>query len=181
MSRIALPIGSPVVPADAWVAPDAVLAGAVTLGAAASVWYAAVVRADQETITLGARTNVQDGCVLHADPGFPLRLGDEVSVGHRAVLHGCDVGDGALVGMGAVLLNGARVGAGSLVAAGAVVLEGTEIPPGSLVAGTPAKVRRPLTDTEIQRLRSTSETYVALAAVHRGATGAGSGERPGGG
>jgi carbonic anhydrase/acetyltransferase-like protein (isoleucine patch superfamily) len=169
MPHVTLPNGSPTVHAGAWVAPDAVLAGAVTIGAGSSVWYTCVIRADLEPITVGTGTNIQDGAVLHADPGFPLSLGDGISVGHRAVLHGCTVGDGALVGMGAVVLNGARIGAGSLVAAGAVVLEGTEVPPGSLVAGLPAKVRRELTEDEAAGLRLNADGYRELARVHAAA------------
>jgi carbonic anhydrase/acetyltransferase-like protein (isoleucine patch superfamily) len=165
---------APAVDADAWVAPGAVLVGAVSLGPEASVWYGTVVRGDTETITVGARTNLQDGVVVHADPGFPVTLGEGVSVGHRAVLHGCVVGDDVLVGMGAVVLNGARIGAGTLIAAGAVVLEGADVPPGSLVAGLPAKVRRPLTDDELTAVRRNAATYCALARRHADAVG----ERP---
>ena len=165
-THIALPLGRPTVPDDAWVAPGAVLAGAVTLGPQTSVWYAAVLRADTETISIGARTNIQDGTVVHADPGHPAQVGDGVTVGHRAVVHGCTVGDDVLVGMGAVIMNGARIGSGSLIAAGAVVLEGTEIPPGSLVAGVPAKVRRPLTDEERSRIGSAAKRYCELARTH---------------
>lgn len=135
----------PEVADDAWVAPGAVLVGRVSLGSRSSVWYGAVLRGDGNSITVGAGSNVQDGTVVHADPGFPAVIGDGVVVGHGAVVHGCTVEDGSLIGMGSRVLNGARIGAGSLVAAGAVVLEGTQVPPGSLVAGVPAKVRRPLT------------------------------------
>ena len=126
-----------------------------------------MLRGDQEDITIGAATNVQDGCVLHADPGFPAHIHPEVTVGHRAVLHGCTVETGSLIGMGAVVLNGARIGAGSLVAAGTVVLEGTDIPPGSLVAGTPAKIRRELTDEEQAGLKLSVDQYLNLATKHR--------------
>jgi carbonic anhydrase/acetyltransferase-like protein (isoleucine patch superfamily) len=155
----------------AWVAPSATLIGAVTLGAEASVWYATVLRADHDRITIGARSNVQDGCVMHADPGLPVTVGTGVTVGHRAVLHGCTVEDDSLIGMGAMVLNGAHIGAGSLVAAGSVVLEGTQVPPGSLVAGLPAKVRRPLSEEEQEGLRTNAEEYVELAARHRESTG----------
>jgi carbonic anhydrase/acetyltransferase-like protein (isoleucine patch superfamily) len=155
----------------AWVAPSAILIGAVTLGPEASVWYATVLRADHDRITIGPRTNVQDGCVMHADPGLPVTVGTGVTVGHRAVLHGCTVEDDSLIGMGAMVLNGAHIGAGSLVAAGSVVLEGTRIPPGSLVAGLPAKVRRPLTAEEREGLRGNAADYVELVARHREATG----------
>jgi carbonic anhydrase/acetyltransferase-like protein (isoleucine patch superfamily) len=149
----------PSVASDAWVAPDATLVGAVTLRDEASVWFGAVLRGDGDSIEVGAGSNVQDGCVLHADPGYPVRIGAGVSIGHNAVVHGCVVEDGSLVGMGAVVMNGARVGRGSLVAAGTVVLEGTDIPPGSLVAGVPGKVRRELTEDEVQGLRGNAERY----------------------
>ena len=163
---LALPSGRPAIDVDAWVAPGATVVGAVTIGPASSVWYAAVLRGDGNRIDVGARTNIQDGCVLHADPGVPLTLGDGISVGHRAVLHGCTVGDDTLVGMGAVVLNGARIGPRCLVAAGALVLEGVEIPAQSLVAGAPAKVRRPLTDDEVERLRANAATYERLMRLH---------------
>jgi carbonic anhydrase/acetyltransferase-like protein (isoleucine patch superfamily) len=146
---IALGDKIPQVADTAWVAPTAVLAGSVRLGEGASVWYGAVLRADNEPITIGPRSNVQDNCVFHADPGFPLTLVADVAVGHGAVLHGCTIEPGVLVGMGAVVMNGAHIGAGSIVAAGAVVLEGMSVPPRSLVAGVPAKVRRETTDEEV--------------------------------
>jgi carbonic anhydrase/acetyltransferase-like protein (isoleucine patch superfamily) len=151
---------------SAFVADDATLVGRATIGAEASVWYGAVIRADGDAITLGARSNIQDGCVLHADPGFPLSVGTGVSVGHRAVLHGCTIEDDVLVGMGAVVLNGAVVGSGSLVAAGAVILEGTVIPPGSLVAGVPGKVRRELGEDELAGVRLNADGYVALSRAY---------------
>jgi carbonic anhydrase/acetyltransferase-like protein (isoleucine patch superfamily) len=173
--RIVLPLGRPTVADDAWVAPGAVLAGAVTVGPQASVWYTAVIRADTETITIGAGTNIQDGTVIHADPGFPTRVGAGVVVGHRVVLHGCTIDDDVLIGMGSVVMNGARIGTGSLVAAGAVVLEGTEIPPGSLVAGVPAKVRRPLTEEERAHIGSGAQAYRELARTHAAAMTVGDG------
>jgi carbonic anhydrase/acetyltransferase-like protein (isoleucine patch superfamily) len=157
----------PRVAPSAWVAPGAVLAGAVLLEANASVWYGAVLRADGDRITVGAGSNLQDGVVVHADPGWPVQLGSGVSVGHRAVLHGCVVGDDCLIGMGAVVMNGARVGRGSLVAAGAVVLEGTTVPPGSLVAGLPAKVRRPLTEVEARGIATNARRYADLVVRHQ--------------
>ena len=160
---------TPDVHEEAWVAPGAVLAGAVVLDAGVSVWYGAVVRADADSITVGERTNLQDGVVVHADAGFPVSVGCGVSVGHRAVLHGCTIGDDVLVGMGAVVLNGARIGAGSLIAAGAVVLEGTEAPTGSLMAGVPAKARRSLTEDELATVRHNAQTYAALAREHAAA------------
>jgi carbonic anhydrase/acetyltransferase-like protein (isoleucine patch superfamily) len=153
----------PEIDADAWVAPGAVIIGAVRLLARSSVWFGSVVRADGDRIELGEGSNLQDGCVMHTDPGFPLLVGSGVSVGHRAVLHGCTLEDDVLVGMGAVLLNGARVGRGSLIAAGTVLLEGTEVPPGSLVAGVPGKVRRELTRDELAGVRDNAGRYVERA------------------
>ncbi|UED84449.1 gamma carbonic anhydrase family protein [Streptomyces profundus] len=153
---------------SAWVAPDATVIGDASVGEEAGVWFTAVVRADAETISIGAGSNIQDGCVLHADPGFPTRVGAGVSVGHRAVLHGCHVGDDSLIGMGAVLLNGSRVGAGSLIAAGTVLLEGTVVPPGSLVAGVPGKVRRELTAEEADGIRLNAAHYRELARRYAG-------------
>lgn len=154
---------------DAFVAPGSTLIGRVYVGAAASIWYTAVLRGDTETITIGAGSNIQDGCVVHADPGFPVTIGEGVTVGHRAVLHGCTVGDQSLIGMGAVLLNGSTVGEGSLIAAGTVLLEGTHVPAGSLVAGTPGKVRRDLTQDEQAVLTISAQQYVDNAARHRSA------------
>jgi carbonic anhydrase/acetyltransferase-like protein (isoleucine patch superfamily) len=162
---------SPTVHPQAWIAPTASLIGKVTVAAQASVWYATVIRGDRDTIAIGARSNIQDGCVLHTDPGIPVAMGEGVSVGHRAVVHGSTIEDDVLVGMGAVLLNHSHVGAGSLIAAGAVVLEGTEIPPGSLVAGVPGKVRRELTDKERAGIGRNAETYLEVTALHAKATG----------
>jgi len=162
---------TPVVDPAAYAAPTSVVLGDVTLAADASVWYHAVLRGDCESISVGAGSNIQDNCTVHADPGFPAVIGAGVSVGHNAVLHGCVVEDGVLVGMGATVLNGARIGAGSLVAAAALVPQGMTVPPGSLVAGVPAKVRRPLTDEEQAALALNAEHYVALATLHRDALG----------
>jgi carbonic anhydrase/acetyltransferase-like protein (isoleucine patch superfamily) len=147
----------------AWVAGGAALIGRVTIGDRSSVWFATVLRGDGDRIDVGGESNLQDGVVVHTDPGRPVFVGDRVSVGHRAVLHGCTVEDDVLVGMGAIVLNGARIGRGSLVAAGAVVLEGVSVPPGSLVAGVPAKVRRQLTDDEVAAVTANAATYVLLA------------------
>jgi carbonic anhydrase/acetyltransferase-like protein (isoleucine patch superfamily) len=166
---LALECGSPTLDASAWVAPTATLVGRVNLSPDCSVWYQAVLRADSEDITIGNGSNIQDGVVAHVDPGFPLTIGLNVSVGHNAVLHGCTVGDGTLVGMGAVIMNGAVVGEDCLVAAGALVTEGAQIPPRSLVAGVPAKVRRELTDDEVAHCTANALTYRELAGVHRGA------------
>jgi carbonic anhydrase/acetyltransferase-like protein (isoleucine patch superfamily) len=158
---------SPRIAPDAFVAPGATLVGDVTVEAGASIWFAAVLRGDGAAIRIGRDTNVQDGAVLHSDPDFPVRVGAHVSIGHRAVVHGCTVEDDCLIGMGAIVLNGAVVGRGSLVAAGAVVLEGTAVPPDSLVAGVPAKVKRPVTDAERERIRSGAASYVSRSATYR--------------
>ncbi|PKB28814.1 gamma carbonic anhydrase family protein [Pseudonocardia alni] len=160
---------TPQVHEQAWVAPGAVLAGEVSIGPETGIWYTCVIRADLAPITLGARTNVQDGSVLHADPGFPATIGDGVTIGHRAVVHGCTVEDDVLIGMGAVLMNGVHVGAGSLIAAGAVLTQGTVVPPGSLVAGVPGKVRRELSQTERDSIPLSAAAYVHLLGLHRDA------------
>jgi carbonic anhydrase/acetyltransferase-like protein (isoleucine patch superfamily) len=157
----------PEVDASAFVAVTATLIGAVTLAAESSVFYGAVLRGDRDSITLGARSNLQDNVTVHCDPGTPVTVGAGVSVGHGAVLHGCTIEDDCLIGMSATVLNRAVIGRESLVAAGAVVLENTVIPPRSLVAGVPAKVRRSLTDDEVAHLRSNAETYVQLSREHR--------------
>lgn len=158
---------TPEIHPDAWVAPGAAILGDVHLASRSSVWYGCVLRGDRDRIELGEGSNLQDGVVVHGDPGKPVTVGAGVSVGHRAVLHGCTVGDGALIGMGAVVLNGAVVGAESLVAAGAVVLEGTVVPPRSLVAGVPAKVRRALDDDEVAGLRANGLRYLDITDLHR--------------
>ena len=155
--------------ADAWVADSAAVIGDVVLGPRASIWYGAVVRGDVEKIRIGADTNVQDNSVIHVDSGgWPTILGDGITVGHRVVLHGCTVRDGALIGIGAIILNGAEVGEGALIAAGALVAPGVKIPPGVLAVGTPAKVKRPLTAEEKEHLRESARHYVQLASEHRG-------------
>lgn len=167
---IELDTGAPHVHPTAFLAPTAVLSGPVELGERSSAFYGVSVRADSGSIHIGARTNLQDNVVVHADAGAPCRIGDDVSVGHTAVIHGCTVGDGCLVGMSATVMNHAVIGEHSLVAAGALVLEGTEVPPRSLVAGVPAKVRRSLTDEEVASLAHNAETYLSLAERHRAAT-----------
>ena len=157
---------APSIAPDAWIAPTAAVIGDVTLGPHTGVFYGAVLRADLESITIEEGTNIQDTAVIHADPGSPARIGQNVSIGHGAVLHGCTVGNGSLIGMNATVLNGADIGAGSLVAANALVLEGTLVPPGSLVAGVPAKVRRALTADEIAHCSANARTYQRLKAEH---------------
>ena len=151
----------------AWVADSAQVIGRVAMGEGASVWYGAVLRGDNEWITLGARCNVQDGSVLHTDMGFPLTLGDDVSIGHLVMLHGCTVGEGSLIGIKAVVLNGARIGRNCLVGAGAVVTEGKEFPDGSLILGAPAKVVRQVSPEQLERSRSAALHYVENAQRHR--------------
>ncbi|MGQ4617355.1 gamma carbonic anhydrase family protein [Nocardia sp. R7R-8] len=165
--RIQLGEHAPEIDESAWIAPNATVIGRVRLGAEVSVWYSAVLRGDLETIAVGARSNIQDGCVLHADPGFPLTVGVGVSVGHNAILHGCTVGDDVLVGMGATILNGAVIGPGSLIAANALIPEGARIPPGSLVAGVPGKVRRELGAEEQDGIRLNATVYLANTTRHR--------------
>jgi carbonic anhydrase/acetyltransferase-like protein (isoleucine patch superfamily) len=143
-----------------WIAPDARIIGNVRLGEGATVWFGAVLRGDSELIDIGPGSNVQDGCVLHVDPGFPLTLGEHVSVGHRAILHGCTVGEGSLVGMGATVLNGCRVGRNCLVGANALLTQNAVFPDGSLILGSPAKRVRDLTEEEIARCRRTADGYV---------------------
>ena len=143
-----------------WIAPGASVIGSVTLENNASVWFNAVVRGDNEQITIGENSQVQDGAVLHADPGFPCALGKNVSIGHLAMVHGCTVGDGTLIGIKAVILNGAVIGKNCLVGANALVGEGKVIPDGSLVIGSPGKVARRLTDEEIARIKGTAGNYV---------------------
>lgn len=154
---------APTIHPDAWVAPGAVIIGDVTLAEGASVWFNAVLRGDNERITIGPRSNVQDGCVLHTDPGFPLTLAEEVTLGHAAIVHGCTIGEGALIGMGATLLNGAKIGAGALVGAHALLPEGKEVPEGQMALGAPAKVVRELTPEQMTALRATATRYVRNA------------------
>lgn len=166
-SIITLGQDRPDVSETAFVASGAVLIGRVSVGADASVWYAAVLRADRDAISVGERSNVQDGCVLHADPGVPLSVSSDVTVGHNATLHGCTVEDRVLIGMGAIVLNGARVGRQSIIAAGTVVTEGQQVPEGVLVAGVPGKVRRDLSDAERAEIERNAARYVELAQQYR--------------
>lgn len=164
---IAIPPHRPRVHPEAFVAPSADLIGYVTIEAHASVWFRALLRAEQEPITVGEVSNLQDGCCAHTDPGFPVLVGRGVTVGYGAILHGCTVGDGALVGMGAIVLNGARVGAEALVGSGALVPEGQEVPPRTLYLGVPGRVVRALTDDDLARIRQGAEHYVELARRYR--------------
>jgi carbonic anhydrase/acetyltransferase-like protein (isoleucine patch superfamily) len=164
-----LPFGGalPEIHPSAFIAATAVLIGDVRVEEDAVVMFGAVLRADRDAIVLGAGSNLQDTVVVHGDPGSPAMIGAGVSIGHGAVVHGCTIGNDCLIGMNATVLNGARIGAGSLVAGGAVVLESTEVPPRSLVAGVPAKVRRRITDDELERIRRNAATYRELASAYR--------------
>lgn len=161
MTLYALDGVAPALPASGnyYIAPGARVIGNVTLAEEAGIWFNAVLRGDNEPIVIGPGTNVQDGCVLHTDPGFPLTLGAGVTVGHSAILHGCTIGDGTLIGMGAVVLNGAKIGKGCLIGANALVTEGREIPDHSLVVGQPARVIRPVDAAMAAELRRAAEIY----------------------
>ncbi|WP_299359909.1 gamma carbonic anhydrase family protein [uncultured Paracoccus sp.] len=152
---------------DVWVAPDAQVIGRVRLGDAASVWWGAVLRGDNDDITVGAGSNIQEHCVFHIDEGCPLTIGADVTIGHRAILHGCTVQDGALIGMGAIVLNRAVIGPGALIGAGALIPEGKEIPAGALVMGAPGKVVRILDDAAQSDLRASAAHYRERAAQYR--------------
>lgn len=157
---------TPEVSKSVFVAPNATVLGDVAIGDASGVWFGAVVRGDSNRIRIGSRTNIQDLCVLHVDGHNDLMIGDDVTVGHRAILHGCRISDRVLIGMGATVMNGAMIGSDSIVGAGALVTEGTEIPPGSLVIGFPAKVKRSLTDEEITLIRRSAEHYAEYAQMY---------------
>lgn len=158
------------VASSAFVAQGAVIRGQVTIGEQSSVWFGAVIRGDVEPITIGDRSNVQDLAVIHCDPGYPCEIGDDVTIGHAAVVHGAIVESGALIGIRAVVLNGARIGAGSIIGAGAVVTERAVIPPGSLVVGVPAKVLRPTTQEQRQHILANAAHYVLSGQKYRAAT-----------
>ncbi|WP_435168459.1 gamma carbonic anhydrase family protein [Falsirhodobacter sp. 1013] len=146
---------------DLWIAPGAHVVGKVSLAEGVGIWFGAVLRGDNELLRVGAGSNIQENAVLHADWGFPLTVGADCTIGHRAMLHGCTIGDGTLVGMGATVMNGARIGPGCLIGANALITEGKEIPDGMLVMGSPARVVRPLEPEEIERLRLSARNYVA--------------------
>ncbi len=167
---LSLPGRAPFLDPTAFLAAGARVIGSVTIGEGSSVWYNAVLRADSDTITVGAGSNAQDNVSVHVDEGHPVVIGDDVSIGHNAVVHGCTIGDGSLIGMGAVVLSGAVIGSECLIAGGALVLGGTEVPDGSLVAGVPAKVRRELTAAEREGLRENARIYRGHTATHRDAT-----------
>lgn len=147
-----------------YLAPTAAIIGSVRLHAQCSVWFHAVIRADNDLISLGERSNVQDGAVLHTDPGLPMRIGNDVTIGHKVMLHGCSIGDGSLIGMNAVVLNGARIGREVLIGANSLIAEGKEIPDGVLVLGSPGRVVRELTSDERAKLAWPAQAYVAKIA-----------------
>ena len=169
MTVYALDGKSPQLPPEGeyWIAPNAVVAGNVILHRDASVWFGAVLRGDNEPITIGESSNVQDGAVLHTDPGSPLTLGRGVTVGHQAMLHGCEIGDYSLIGIGAVVLNGVKIGRNCIIGANALVPEGKDIPDGSLVMGSPGKVVRQLTEEQQQAVAAGAAHYVHNAERYR--------------
>ena len=152
-----------------WVAPDANVIGAVTLGEDVGIWFGTTLRGDNERITVGRGTNIQEGVMVHSDPGFPASIGEGCTIGHHAIVHGCTIGDNSLIGMGATVLNGATIGRNCLIGAGALITEGKQIPDGSLVVGVPGKVVRPLDEAAIAGLTRSAEAYVHNA--RRFATG----------
>ncbi len=152
---------APQIDPDTWIAPDANLIGRIVVLAGASVWFGATLRGDNEEIVVGAGSNVQEACVLHTDMGYPLTIGAHCTIGHKAMLHGCTIGDGSLIGMGATVLNGARIGRGCLIGAGSLVTEGKDIPDGSLVMGAPGRVVRTLDAAAQERLLKSAAGYQA--------------------
>jgi carbonic anhydrase/acetyltransferase-like protein (isoleucine patch superfamily) len=161
------PDDAPQIAPTAWVADSATVLGRVVMGANSSVWYGAVLRGDNDRITLGERVNVQDGSVLHTDHGYPLLLANDVSIGHLVMLHGCTIGEGSLIGIQATVLNGAKIGRNCLVGAGSVVTEGKAFPDNSLILGSPAKVVRELSPEQVARVRLAAAHYVENAVRHR--------------
>lgn len=164
MPVYALEARKPDIAGDVWIAPDAHVIGAVRLGTGVGIWFGAVLRGDNELIDIGAGSNIQEHSMLHTDMGFPLSVGVNCTIGHRAILHGCTIGDNTLIGMGAIILNGARIGKNCLVGAGALVTEGKEFPDNSLIVGTPAKAIRTLDEAAATRLTASAVNYTANAA-----------------
>jgi len=152
---------------DFWIAPTAVVIGKVKLAKKASIWWNAVLRGDNEPITIGEGTNIQDGAVIHTDPGFPVAIGERVTVGHMAMIHGCTIGDGTLIGINAVVLNGAKVGKNCLIGAGALVTEGREIPDNSLAVGSPARAIRKITPENVARMQQGADVYIDRARFYK--------------
>ena len=158
---------SPEIDASAYITDSAKIIGKVKIDANASVWFGTVIRGDNELIHIGENSNLQESCTLHTDPGFPLSVGKNVTVGHQAMLHGCDIGDGSLIGIQAVILNGAKIGRNCLVGAGALVTEGKEFPDNSLIVGSPAKVIRTLNDEAIAHMQANTQNYVRRAQEYK--------------
>jgi carbonic anhydrase/acetyltransferase-like protein (isoleucine patch superfamily) len=146
---------------DYWIAPNATIIGDVTLGENVSIWWGSVLRGDNDPMVIGDNCNIQDGCVLHTDPGFPLTLGDNVSVGHTVMLHGCTIGEGSLIGINSVILNGAKIGKNCLIGSKALITEGKEIPDNSLVMGAPGRVIREVSDEQQEHLKHIAANYIA--------------------
>ena len=165
--KFSLPGRNIVCKGDYWIAPNATVIGSVILEHNASVWFNCVVRGDDDTITIGENSQLQDNCVVHVDPGFPVTLGRNVSVGHMAMLHGCTIGDDTLIGIKAVILNGAKVGKNCLIGANSLIAEGKEIPDGSLVVGSPGKVVRQLTEQELRLILDAADHYSQMFKVYR--------------
>ena len=167
MTLYALGEKSPQIADTAWIAPDANVIGDIVVEEDGSIWFGATLRGDNEPIVLGARSNIQENCVLHTDPGFPLTIGESVTVGHQAMLHGCTIGDDCLIGMQSILLNGSVIGSGSLVAAGSLVMTGKEYPENSLIVGRPAKVIGEVRDKHREEIRRACESYLRRSALYR--------------
>ena len=158
---------SPKIHPSVFIAPGTMIIGDVTIDEESSVWFNCVLRGDLDRIEVGARTNIQDSAVVHLDKGFPCIIGDDVTVGHGAIVHGCTIGNGALIGIGAIILSGAKIGEGAMVAAGALVREGQDIPPKTLAVGLPAQIRRDLTEVDLARMRLGKEDYVSRGQIMR--------------
>jgi carbonic anhydrase/acetyltransferase-like protein (isoleucine patch superfamily) len=156
------------VPQAVFVAPNSTVIGGITAGTDIGIWYGAVIRADKDRISIGDRSNIQDNCVVHTSSGYPVLIGNDVSIGHGAILHGCTIHDRVLVGMGAIILNGAVVGSESIIGAGALISEGKEIPPRSLVIGIPGKIIRQISEEEVAGIIKNALSYVVLAREHTG-------------
>ena len=160
-------VAEPKIDSTAYIAAGAVVVGDVEIGAGSSIWYNAVLRADNDSIRIGANSNVQDGAVIHEDCGSPVIIGDNVTIGHMAMLHGCTIGDNSMVGMGAIVLNGCRIGRNCLVAAGALVTGGTVVPDNSLIMGAPAKIIKPMSEANTREVQAAAAQYVSHAAEYR--------------
>lgn len=151
---------------ERYIAESADVLGQVTIGKRTNIWYNAVVRGDTDSISIGDDTNIQDGCIIHTDFGMPVHIGSGVTVGHASIIHGCDIGDDTLIGMGAIVLNGAKIGKNCIIGAGALVTQNAVIPDGMMAFGSPAKVVRPINDTEIEGIKLSAEEYIELAIKH---------------